>query len=74
MLAEVGIGLAKKFVNFSLPNSVASSQLCSLITTYFLHVTPVASASLLPRLPFKRNCPALHLQISTGPSGDMHGF
>ena len=43
MLAEVGIGLAKKFVNFSLPNSMASSQLCSLITTYFLHVTPVAS-------------------------------
>ena len=43
MLAEVGIGLAKKFVNFSLPNSVASSQLCFLITTYSLHMTPVAS-------------------------------
>lgn len=58
MLAEVGIGLAKKFVNFSLPNSVASSQLCSLITTYFLHVTPVAS------LIFKKNILLIYLIVS----------
>jgi len=58
MLAEVGIGLAKKFVNFSLPNSMASSQLCSLITTYFLHVTPVAS------LIFKKNILLIYLIVS----------